>query len=39
MNHGVQILIPVENQVREFDPKLLLACDPAALQQIPGSYP
>ncbi len=26
MNHEVQILIPVENQVREFDPKLLLAC-------------
>ena len=26
MNHGIQILIPVENQVREFDAKLLLAC-------------
>jgi surface carbohydrate biosynthesis protein len=26
LNHEAQILIPVENQVREFDPKLLLAC-------------
>jgi surface carbohydrate biosynthesis protein len=26
VNHGIQILIPVENQVREFDAKLLLAC-------------
>jgi surface carbohydrate biosynthesis protein len=27
---GVSIIIPVENQVREFDPKLLLACVAAA---------
>jgi len=26
MDPGPQLLIPVENQVREFDPKLLLAC-------------
>jgi len=26
MDLGPQLLIPVENQVREFDPKLLLAC-------------
>jgi surface carbohydrate biosynthesis protein len=26
MNHKVPLIIPVENQVRELDPKLLLAC-------------